>query len=516
VSQAVGALCAATRTGFTSASPIGPARSALIVLALASPALALAQSAAPEGAGAVSPVQAVPGVGSAGAELPSATLPGETSTGLGPEPPELARYGIAAGIGETDNVNLSQTDPKSQTIAATDLDFDLRRTGSGLDASALGNFTDLDYLQGAYSNQVLGRFDGLATGKLWSDRLKWVVADDFGEEQTDPFAAVTPVNLQRVNVFTTGPDVTLRPSSASFVNLDARYSQITYQTSPFDGHNLVGSAEFGRDLSPLSSLSLVVEAEELRFQNTTVNTDYDRREAYGRYLIEGARTSIEAQLGVTQADDVTSSWKTSPLVRLLLTRRISPFSVLTLAGGKEYTDASGSFSSLRSGAAGGIAVAPVSQTTANYLRNYGSAGWQFTRLRTIFGLTGNWERDTYDVQSLYDVTRANLGLNMGRDLTPKLSANITGSVDRYDYFNRGFTNKFGTVGAGLVYRPGRWFIVYARYDHAFSRSAGSPSGVPFLGGITYDENRVFVMIGYRPHSDTESDGESGFGGMPAP
>ena len=30
----------------------------------------------------------------------------------------------------------------------------------------------------------------------------------------------------------------------AFVNLDARYSQITYQTSPFDGHNLVGSAEF--------------------------------------------------------------------------------------------------------------------------------------------------------------------------------------------------------------------------------------------------------------------------------
>ena len=486
-------------------------------LALASPALALAQATSPEGGTTVSPVQAVPGVGSTGAELPGATLPGEVTTGLGPQPPELARFGLAAGIGETDNVNLSPTNPKSQTIAAANLDFDVKRTGSRLDASALGNFTDLHYLEGAYGNQVLGRFDGLATAKLWSDRLRWVFADDFGEQQTDPFAAITPVNLQRVNVFSTGPDLTLRPSYSSFVNLAARYSKVTYQASPFDGHNLIGSAEFGRELSPLSSVSLVVQAEELRFDNTTVNTDYDRREAYGRYLIRGARTSIDAQLGAAQANTVRSAWKTSPFVRLSLTRKVSRFSLLTLAGGREYTDSADSFSSLTSGAGGGIVVAPVSQTTANYLRNYGSAGWEFSRLRTSFGFTGTWERDNYDVQSVYDATRAELGINLGRSLTPKLSVNVTGTADRYEYFNQGFTDKFGTVGAGLVYRPGRWVIVYARYDHAFRRSSGISSSLLLAGGgAGYDENRAFIMIGYRPHSDTEGAGESGFGGMSAP
>ena len=494
-------------------------RCVLTALALASPALAWGQTAAPEGAPAAPPAQAVPGVGSPGAALPGAMLPGtempgEAATALGPAPAELTRYGVAAGIGETDNVNLSSNDPKSQTLAAANLDFDLRRTGSRLDASALGTFTDLDYLQGAYSNQILGRFDGLATAKLWSDRLKWVVADDYGEEQTDPFAAVTPVNLQRVNVFTTGPDLTLRPSYSTFVNLDAHYSKISYQTSPFDGHNLLGSAEFGRDLSPLSSLSLVVQAEELRFDNTLVNTDYDRREAYGRYVIRGARTSIDAQLGATQANDVGASWKTSPLVRLQLTRRVSPFSLLTLAGGREYTDAAGSFSSLSSGAGGGIVVAPVAQTSANYVRNYGSAGWEFQRLRTSIGLTANWERDTYDFDSLFNVTRADIGIRLGRDLTPKLALSISGTANRYEYVDQGFTDKSGTVGGGLIYRPGRWFIVYARYDHSFRRAAGAP-GVLLQPG--YDENRVFVMIGYRPHSDEmASGGAPGFGGPGAP
>jgi hypothetical protein len=465
----------------------------------------------------VPPVQAVTGVGGASAELPGgAVLPGETPTELGPQPANLTQYAIAAGLGETDNVNLSSTDPKSQTISAVNLDLDLRRSGSRLDASALGTFTDLDYLEGAYSNQVLGRFDGLATAKLWSDRLKWLFADDYGEEQTDPFAAITPVNVQRVNVFATGPQLTLRPSYATFIDLAGRYSQISYQTSPFDGHNVVGSADLGRDLSPLSSISLVVQAEELRFDNTTVNTDYDRREAYGRYLIEGARTSIDAQLGATQANDVGTSWKTSPLVRLLLTRQISPFSILTLAGGKEYTDAAGSFSSLTAGAGGGIVVAPVSQTTANYLRNYASAGWQFLRLRTTFGVTGNWEHDSYDFQSVYDATRANVGLNLGRSFTPKWSGIISGTADRYDYVNQGFTTTFGTLGAGLIYRPGRWFVIYGRYDHAFGRTSGS-SGTPLVGGAVYDENRVFIMVGYAPHSDEEGQGGvPGFGGAPTP
>lgn len=495
-------------------------------LTLAAPALCLAQAAGGEDTGS-QPGQGInQGISNQGissvsttpaAQLPGATLPGETPTGPGPEPAELARYGIAAGIGETDNVNLSSTDPKSQTIAATDLDFDLRRTGSRLDAAALGNFTDLYYVQGAYGNQVLGRFDGLATAKLWSDRLKWMAGDDYGEAQTDPFAAVTPTNLQRVNVFTTGPDLMLRPSYATFIHLDARYSKLSYQTSPFDGHDLVGSAELGRQLSSLSSLSLVVQAAELRFDNTTVNTDYDRREAYGRYLVKGARTSIDAQAGVTQANDVASSWKTSPLVRVLLTRTVSPFSLVTLGGGTEYTDAGNSFSSLRAGAGGGIAVAPVTQSTGNYRRDYGTAGWGFSRLRTTLGFTGTWERDTYDLQSLYDVTRTGLGLSLGRALTPKLSVNINGSADRYQYTHQGFTDKFGTVGGGLVYRPGRWIILYARYDHSFRRSGGSSVGVPLLGGgASYDENRVFVMIGYRPHSDTEAAGGSGFGGGAAP
>jgi hypothetical protein len=489
-------------------------RFVLIAVALASPALALGQNAEPQGAPAgAPPVQALPGSGGTGAVLPGAGLPGDGAYALGPEPAEFTRYAVAAGIGETDNVYLSQTNPKAQTIAAANADFGFRRSGSRLDATAFGNFTDLYYVQGAYSNQVLGRFDGLATAKLWSDRLKWIAADSYGEEQTDPFAPITPTTLQTVNVFTTGPDLTLRPSYASFIHLAARYSETNYQKSPFDGHNLLAAVEIGRQLSALSRLSVVVQGEALRFDNTTVNTDYNRREAYGHYLIEGARSSLDAQLGATQANE-TGRWRTEPLARLELARRVSPFSLLTVAAGREFTDASGSFESLRSGAAGGIVVAPASQTTSNYLREYGSAGWRFARLRTTLGLTADWEHDTYELQPLYNATRGSVALRLGRALTRRLAADVSGSVERYDYINQNFTDEFGTLGAGLAYQPGRWVVLYARYDHAFRRpSASAGQGT---GGFRYDENRVFIMIGYRPHSQMEAGGMPGFGAPSGP
>ena len=72
--------------------------SVIAALALASPVIALGQTAAPQTPAEVPPVQAVPGVGGgAGAALPGAMMPpGGASSELGPEPAEFTRYGFAA------------------------------------------------------------------------------------------------------------------------------------------------------------------------------------------------------------------------------------------------------------------------------------------------------------------------------------------------------------------------------------------------------------------------------------
>jgi hypothetical protein len=478
-------------------------RALLLALALAAPALCLAQETDSTGAPTTStPASSMPATGGASAGgLPAAEVPGAGLPGLGlptpglihgPMPAEYTNYGAAVGVGGTDNVNLSSTDPKAQGLAAANLFFDLMRTGTRLELSALGNFSDIDYLEHAYSNQVLGRFDGLADATLWPRHLKWLVRDDYGDTQVDVLQALTPRNLQRVNVFSTGPDLTLQPTLTSFVEMQGIYSRNNYQTSPFSGQTEVGSIEGGHQFSPSSSGSLVARVQQERFDNRNVNVDYQIREYYGHYKVKNARTALDVQGGVDQTND-TGSWKSSPMVRLSVSREISLFSRVSLAGGRTYTNATGTFANLAAAGGGGIPIGPGAQTTGSALRSYGNAGWDFSRLRTTIDVFGGWEHDAYDRGSHYDNTRTDLALRLGRKITPKLSANIMATVDRSRYGNQGFSNTYGTAGAGLVYHPGAWLVIYGRYDHQFRRFTGPTSG------LGYDENRVFIMVGYYPH-----------------
>lgn len=484
-------------------------RSLLLALALAAPALCLGQEAGSTDVGASTPASSAPATsapapGAPAAVLPGAALPGISApipglngggiTGLTPLPAEYTNYGVGAGLGETDNVNLSSTHPKAQTLSDANLFFDLIRSGSRLDLNAQGNFSDTDYLEGAYGNQVLGRFDGLANVTLWEHHLDWLVRDDYGDAQIDPLESLTPLNLQRMNVFSTGPNLTLEPTLTSFVELQGIYSRNEWQDDPFSGNTETGTATLGHELSAAETISFVGQVQQEQFDNTTVNTNYQIREYYGHYTLKAARTALDLQGGLNQADD-TGKWISSPLLRLSLTRNVSPFSTVSLSGGREYSNAMGGFASIGSGTTGGIPIGNATQTTANALRTYGGVTWGFQRQRTSINLYGNWQRDAYDGQSSkFDFTLADVALSLGRRLTPRLSANITGTVNRGQYGNQGFTNTYGTASAGLIYRPGTWLVIYGRYDHEFQRSSG------LTRGLGYDENRILIMVGYYPHS----------------
>ncbi len=475
----------------------------MLALALTAPALCLGQEASSTGEGASAPSN-TPAVTNApeaaapvailpGTSLPGAAVPIEGLTGLTGLPAEYTNYDVSAGLGESDNINLSATHPKAQTLSAVNAFFDFIRSGSHFDLNAVGNFGDTDYLEGYYSNQVLGRFDGLADLTLWEHRFKWLVRDDYGDQETDILQSPTPVNLQRVNVFSTGPQLTLQPTLTSFVQMQGLYSRNSWQDEPFSGNTETGTLTVGHQLSPASTISLVGQVQEERFDNTSVNVDYQVREYYGHYALTDARTRVDLQGGVAQAND-TGSFSSSPLVRLSLSRSVSPFSTVSLSGGRDYSNAMGSFASLDSGATGGIPVGAATQTTGNALHTYGNLRWAYHRERTGIDISGGWERQNYDVQSKFNFTTSDIALTLRRQLTPRLSADILTSVDREQYGNQGFTNNYGTAGAGLIYRPGEWVVIYGRFDHQFRTSSGTAQG------LGYSENRIFVMFGYYPHT----------------
>jgi len=400
-------------------------------------------------------------------------------------------YGVDAGIGESDNVTLVQTDKISQTIAIVDADFDYKQQSRLFDADAKGAFSYLDYLQNAYSGQLIGRFDGKADYALIPERVTWVLQESFGQAQIDPFLPVIPTNLQNVNYVATGPDAALRLGTTVFLDITARYARTTYQTDPFDSNRMLGSAALGLPLSAQSSVSIDASFERVLFDNTVVNTDFDRSRGYGHYEVQGARTDLVANLGVTKVDQGSESI-TGPLAKLQLSRQLSSASKLTFTAVRDLTDASTAFSTLQGGAIGGIVTAPAAITLTNYTVTYGSLDWEYTRNRTTFGLSGTWEKDSYDGQPLQDLTRDTVQFRAERKLTHAFTAQLIGSLYKSNYENADFSETDWLAGAALTFREGRGLEIRLRCEHLSRVVSGMGSG--------YTENRAFLTIGYRPRT----------------
>src|ERR1700722_14611069 len=69
---------------------------------------------------------------------------------------ESAGFGVNVGLGYSDNIALVPTDPRSELIAETGLDFALQRVDSRLNATATGDSSYLDFLRHTYSSQLIG------------------------------------------------------------------------------------------------------------------------------------------------------------------------------------------------------------------------------------------------------------------------------------------------------------------------------------------------------------------------
>jgi hypothetical protein len=433
-------------------------------------------------------------------------------------------YGVDAGVGETDNVSLVPTDKVSQTLATVDTDFTVHERSRLLEADALGDFSYIDYLQGAYGPQLIGRFDGVGNLAIIPGNLVWTLRDDFGKAALDPYTPVTPNNMESVNYISTGPDLALRVGGVNFIDLSARYARAQYQTSPFNSNRLLGSAAFGRDVSAGGSVSLNVTTERVLFDNTQVNADFERSSGFVRYEVHGARTDIIAELGATNvrssaipdaeladadtygmlvapAPTVNSGKQsnTGPLAKLDLRRKISASGSVFLTLGRDLTDASSSFSAQTTGIAGINATTAAAQTSESYRTTYASAGWRYVRNRTTLAIAAHWEKDVYPYLSQYDYSRPSVDFTVERRLTRAFTAQLIGRWYKADYPHSmliaspvgGSTDYYDSlVGASLAWRHGRGLEVRLRLDHdTYSVNTGDTG---------YHETRAFLTVGYRP------------------
>ena len=172
-------------------------------------------------------------------------------------------YGWRVGVGHSDNIGLTETDPISQNMLIPGFDFSYQQEGSTFQADVVGNLEYRDYLAHAFDNQTLAQLAGQANWTVLPERLDFTVRDVASVQPLSTFSSNAPDNQQQTNVLTLGPVLKLRIGDAMRGQVELHYiNSYASKVDDFNSSRGVLAGRLFRDLSPTDVLSLNVETQK--------------------------------------------------------------------------------------------------------------------------------------------------------------------------------------------------------------------------------------------------------------
>jgi hypothetical protein len=397
-------------------------------------------------------------------------------------------YDLLAGAGYTDNVRLSQTDRRSDTIATAGFDLDWREQHRTLDANVTADIEYLDYLRHSYGGHLVGNIIGDAHITVVPDVLRWTISDNFGQGTLDPAAAVTPTNMENINFFSTGPDLTLPLGSTNEFLAESRYSKVSYQKSALSSNRYSGGLGLRHALSPSSGLSFNVQDEAVRFDNGAANPDYQQQEAYARLDATGVRTRLSFDAGFDRLQ-LPRDTVSGAFARLEVTRQLTPFQSAILTAGHDFSDAGNEFVLLQALGGANLSTQSTAASSSPFKQTYVTLGWDYRGRRTGFGFSVGRFKLTYQENNSLDEQRTNATAHITRRFTPRVDAGLFAiyTKDQFNNFIGGDYKQFD-ASAQLTYHVNTRFTVDVEYAHTRRDSA--------LENTTYTDNRAWIKFKY--------------------
>jgi putative beta-barrel porin BBP2 len=396
---------------------------------------------------------------------------------------------LQTGVSWSDNIGRAPDAEEEGSLGEAGLRLTYAGRGRRVQADLDTNVAYQHYFDDTFDDDVLGGVDGTVLADLVPERLRWFVQENFGQITSNAFAADTPENRENISYFTTGPDFTVRLGHAFSVALSGRYSDTAYETSALDSERYTGSLSLIRQLAASGSLSLNASQERVEFDNTALNTEYDRSQVFARYSHDGPRTGLGLDLGYTeiQTDARTSQ---GLLARLSLSRRVSASSTITVGAGTQFSDAGDLFRATQGQQGVRLSGESVLATSDPFESRFASAGWNFSRNRTTLGLSAQYGEEIYENVSSNDRTVTTWGTYFTRQLSRYAQLRVYGRLEDEQFDTLTFDDQELQLGAALSWTLGSTLQLRLQYDH-FDRDSTAVT-------TEYTENRASVFATWSP------------------
>ncbi len=353
------------------------------------------------------------------------------------------------------------------------------------DLSAGAQFSH--YLDDTFDDETSFTANGSLDWVFLEDRLVWSVSDNFGQVLTNTSEPNTPVNRGDINVFSTGPTLTLPVSDSVDIRAGATYSDRYYELRDSDNRSLEYFFGLSHQFSSQARLALELRDESTEY-DVLDTIEFDRQEAVLRYSAQTSRTTLDVAVGANRIE-IQNETQTEPSYRISISRRISPRTTVTAAFDREFSEGGDSIESLLD--AEPLPGLPTEDIfllgIPNESTSYSiSSVSQFRRSQLSFSAS------IQDVESVLDTATAREEISAGVEFTRAFSQVVAGGVF-IEYEERDFSGSLDdeslSVGLGLGRRLNERVQLEGGYQWITRDSS--------VGALNFDENRLSLSISYR-------------------
>ncbi|HET7844375.1 MAG TPA: hypothetical protein VFL14_09510 [Xanthomonadales bacterium] len=400
--------------------------------------------------------------------------------------PERFGYELSLGLEHSDNIARTSGDEIDDTILVPRAVVDLLHRGPRFEATVAADVSYRHYLDGSFDDEVRGRADAVAWWSILPGRLRWLFEDHLAVEPVSLFTRDDPSNLQQINVFTTGPQLELRPSPRTRVEADLRWTDSwAEETREFRGQRTQATLRGELERTPLSTWGLAIEAWDVGFEDEFTSADYRRADVYASYARRLRRFELDAQAGGTRIDFDDGGDTSGPLARVGIAWLIDADQALRLRLRRQFSDATQSLIDVPLLEAPGTGTPIERGVVADVFRER-SAELRYERRGRRFAIdAGPFWRD-YEYENTPTLDRRSDGAvaEASWALSPRTSLRFAAAGERRDYALDGREDRDIEIALGVERRftdhwSGRAGVLHRRRDSTAPNQ-------------DYDENVVFV------------------------
>jgi hypothetical protein len=264
----------------------------------------------------------------------------------------------------------------------------------------------------------------------------------------------------------------LRLPASLNLTIAGRFATTEYEDRGFDSDTVGANATIARSLSNNIKIGVGASFDDLNYKAQAAQTavDFQRKEAFVSVDLRKARTTLSVVAGYSQIDG-NGLASSAPLVRAMLTRRVSPSILGYLGFNQEYpTSAPTGGGSSMTWRSGGAPSNLDVLTSGPRLVRTTSAGFEFKRPLTSAHVS--FELLEEEAQGLADHRRySRLDASVSRRLGPRADASVFGFYSDETVSSLASDVTSSSLGASYRYSVGRSLAVELRLENQQRHSA---------------------------------------------